>query len=280
MAVLALIVGGLLVLSLSTIVAGTEKAPARYAQIPLGSHGLDVWRDSSTGDLTFHWTDDNASEASRYSPKRSTLAEMSDGQILSVQHYRSSAAAWTTIRALYGLSQRQVHAALVAGAPSPLPPTAGDRIPKAGHETSSDYGHDIAALAKATGLTLPRLRSLQGFPLVDAAAGHAYGPVEGGNSGDVAVLAFGNDRAGNTPVTVNVAAAVAGNPHADGSVDKQMYASSRWPHHQGPVRYEQSDEFDILFPYRQEWVGVTTNRAQSRRAWASIIRAILAAPTT
>lgn len=123
-AVLLLVIGALVALSLSTIVAGTEKAPARYAQISLGSHGLDVWRDSGTGELTFHVTTEKTSVATRYMPATFTLAELGDGKVLSTTRYPSGSAAWAKIHELYGVTQRQVRSALVAGSPSPAPPTA------------------------------------------------------------------------------------------------------------------------------------------------------------
>lgn len=128
LAVLVLVVGGLVVLSLSTVVAGTEKAPARYAQLDSRGHVLDVWRDTSTGQLTFHWDADNASEATRYVPKSSTLAELSGGRVLNVSRYPSSAAAWSRIHLIFGVSRRQVAAALLSGSPSGAPPTAGVKV--------------------------------------------------------------------------------------------------------------------------------------------------------
>lgn len=126
-AVLVLVIGGLVVLSLSTIVAGTEKAPARYAQIPLGNHGLDVWRDSSTGQLTFHATMAPTSTATRFTPATRTVEELGNGRVLGTTRFRSAAAAWQKIHALYGVTRQQVNAALVAGSPSPAPPTANVR---------------------------------------------------------------------------------------------------------------------------------------------------------
>ena len=123
--VLAVVVGGLILLSLSTIVAGLAKAPATYAQLLSGGHGLEVWRDNTTKELTFHWAVDPASEARLYSPKRLTLAQLRDGKVVSVDRYPSRAAAWHAIHGLYGVTRKLVHAALDAGQPSPLPPTAG-----------------------------------------------------------------------------------------------------------------------------------------------------------
>jgi hypothetical protein len=121
-------------LSLSTIVAGTETAPALYVGVPIGSRTLDIWRDTATRDLTLHWDDADPSVALRYIPKRLTVAELSGGRAISARRYGSRSAAWSTIHALYGVTWGDVHAALVVGSPSPAAPTAGVdvRIPPSG----------------------------------------------------------------------------------------------------------------------------------------------------
>lgn len=132
--VLVLVVGGLILLSLSTIVAGTAPAPAQYAQVSVGTRTLDIWADTATHDLTFHWDDDNSSVASRYIPKRFALAELSGGEAIDVSRYPSAAVAWDKIKTLYGVTRQNVEAALDAGNPSPAPPTGGVKVvvPNAG----------------------------------------------------------------------------------------------------------------------------------------------------
>lgn len=95
-------IGGLVVLSLSTVVAGTEKAPAIHAQLQSHGHALDVWRDTSSGKLTFQWADGDPGNVNRYDPSRP--------------------GAWSRIHLVYGVSRRQVRAALRAGSPSDSPP--------------------------------------------------------------------------------------------------------------------------------------------------------------
>jgi len=80
-------------------------------------------------------------------------------------------------------------------------------------------------------------------------------------------------------ITVNFAKFRPGHRQAAGTVYKRMFNSPRWPHHTGPVSYSETDGFQISFPYRSEWVGVTTREAHGAQGWAKIIRAILAAPT-
>jgi hypothetical protein len=122
--VLVVVVGGLVLLSLSTIFAGTEKAPAIYAQVQVGDHTLDIWRASPTGVLTFHVDGTDASVATRFTPRRRTIAQLGNGHVLSVTGYRSGGAAWKRLHALYGVTRQEVHSALVSGSPSPAPPTA------------------------------------------------------------------------------------------------------------------------------------------------------------
>jgi hypothetical protein len=121
-------------LSLSTIVAGTETAPAVYVGVPLGSRTLDIWRATTTGDLTLRWDDADPSVALRYIPKQLTVAELSGGRAISVKRYKSRDAAWSAIHALYDVSRRDVHAALLVASPSTAAPTAGVtvRIPPSG----------------------------------------------------------------------------------------------------------------------------------------------------
>jgi hypothetical protein len=126
--ILVVVIGGLIAMSLSTIVAGTETAPALYTQVSVGTRTLDIWRDTATRDLTFHWDDNNASVASRYIPTRLTIAELSGGKAIDVTRYPSSAAAWRQIHALYRVSRRLVRSALIAGSPAPAAPTAGVKV--------------------------------------------------------------------------------------------------------------------------------------------------------
>lgn len=119
-------------MSLSTISAGTQTAPALYAQVSVGTRTLDIWRDTATRDLTFHWDDNNESVATRYIPRRLTVAELSGGRAISVTRYRSSAAVWSEIHTLYRVTQQRVRAALRGGTPAPTAPTAKVTVPKAG----------------------------------------------------------------------------------------------------------------------------------------------------
>jgi hypothetical protein len=134
----------------------------------------------------------------------------------------------------------------------------------------TDFGTNIGRMAEATGLVVPSLRSLDGYPLIEAPVGP-----EG-----LAGLAYGPHRSDNGVITVNLAGYRPGNRQAAGTVYRRMFNNPRWPHHTGPISYAETDGGQIIFPFRSEWVGVTTMRGNpGAQDWAKIIRAILAAPT-
>jgi hypothetical protein len=250
------------------------KGPATYAQLhPAGAPGaVDVWRDSK-GRLTFHWHGDSPGEIERYDPKKFALAEFSDGQALGSTTYQLSRSAWRTIDAMYGVSEDDVASALSSGSPSPEPVDYAIAAPQhenSGlYEASTDYGTDIGKMARATGLVLPRLTTLGGYPLMNV----SFGPQ------GLAGLAFGPDPMGDSKIVVDIGAYEPGHPNAAGTVYKQMYESRRWPHRHGPVDY-MDNEGQITFPYRSgEWITITPQVTPSRSRLAAIIRAVLGAPT-
>lgn len=254
---------------------GGNGEPATYAQLqPVHSPAaLEIWRDGK-GRLAFHWLGDHAGEVERYDPSTLALAEFTDGQALGSTTYTSRRAAWSHIHALYGVTESQVRTALASGTRSAEP--AAYRVSAPQHKNSNvydgftDYGTNMKRMAKATGLVVPRLRSLDGYPLMDAAVGP-----EG-----LAGLSYGPHPMGNSVIDVNFAKFKPGHSRAAGTVYKTMFNSPRWPHHTGPVPYSETGGGQIIFPYRSEWVGVsarTTNPGP--RGWAEIIRAIFAAPT-
>ena len=249
--------------------------PATYAQLqPVhGPAAVEVWRDAK-GRLTFRWFGDHPGEVDRYDPSTFALAEFSGGQALGSTTYTSSRDAWSHIRALYGVTEAQVTRALASGTRSAEPPAYRVSAPQ--HKNSdlydgfTDYGTNIGRMAKATGLVLPRLRSLDGYPLM----GGAVGP-EG-----LAGLSYGPHPMGDSVIDVDFAEYRPGHRQAAGTVYKSMFNSPRWPHHAGPVPYSETGGGQIIFPYRSEWVGVSARTTNpGARGWARIIRAILAAPT-
>lgn len=127
--ILVLVIGALVGMSLSTIVAGEAEAPALYAQMALGNRTLDVWRDTKTHDLTFHWDDANVTVATRLILRRHIVAELSGGTAIDVTYFPTTAAAWGKIDQLYGVTWPRVRKALVGGSPGPAAPTAGVTVP-------------------------------------------------------------------------------------------------------------------------------------------------------
>ena len=252
-----------------------NRGPATYVQMqPVhGPAALEVWRDAK-GRLTFHWLGDHAGEIERYDPSTLALAEFSDGQALGSTTYTSAGAAWSHIHALYGVTEPQVTSALASGTRSAEPTDYRVNAPQ--HENSNlyagftDYGTNLGRMAKETGLVVPRLRSLDGYPLMGAGVGP-----EG-----LGGLSYGPHPMGDSVIDVNFAKVRPGHRQAAGTVYKTMFNNPRWPHHNGPVQYSETDGYQISFPYRSEWVGVTVQTKPGTRGWAKIIRAILAAPTS
>lgn len=238
-----------------------------------GPAALEVWRDTK-GRVTFRWLGDHPGEVDRYDPSTLALAEFSGGQALGSTTYPSGRAAWSHIHALYGVTKGQVTNALASGARSAEPPAYRAKAPQHGksdlYDGFTDYGTSMGKMARATGLVVPRLTSLDGYPLMGAAVG----------PDGLAGLSYGPHPLGDSVIDVDFARTKPGNAKAAGTVYKTMFNSSRWRHHDGPAPYAQVGGGQILFPYRSEWVGVTTRRGDpSPRGWAKIIRAILAAPT-
>jgi|1186.fasta_scaffold58291_3 hypothetical protein len=254
---------------------GGNGGRATYAQLqPVhGPAAIEVWRDHK-GRLTFHWLGDHPGEVDRYDPSTLALGEFSDGQALGSTTFLSSRAAWRHIRALYGVTAGQITNALASGTRSAEPPAY--RIGAPQHRSSdlyegfTDYGTNIGRMAHATGLVLPRLTSFESYPLMGAGVG----------SDHLAGLSYGPHPLGDSVIDVDFAKSRPGDRKGVGTVYKTMFNSPRWRHHDGPVPYAQIGGGQIIFPYRSEWVGVTTMRGNpGTRGWAKIIRAILAAPT-
>lgn len=245
-----------------------ETGPDRYAQIQEAGHQLDVWRDPA-GRLTFYWEGDTPGTVSRYSPSSLTMTRITDSRYqVSKTIFESQRSAWKTIYGWYGVTRPQLERALASGTasgPAPGAKAYAPRTAKGRRRFVTDYGTDVSRTADASGLVLPRLKTLDGFRLDDAAK------VPGG-----AELGFGPQRTGNDAITLNIARYDPEHSGAMGTIDKQMYDSRRWHHRRGPVTYSVIDEVEIIFPYHSEWIGVTANRGTR---WPALIREILAAPT-
>src|SRR4051794_32654888 len=90
------------------------------------------------------------------------------------------------------------------------------------HDGVTDYGTNVARMAKETGLTLPRLGSLAGYPLMDASMGRSPRSMAG-----LGAIEFGPVNAlGGGAIVLNIAAESPGRPGAPGNVYKQFYAAA------------------------------------------------------
>jgi hypothetical protein len=268
-------VGAGLAVYLSLPSNGASGGPATYARLqpPHAPTAVEVWRDPKRR-LTFRWLGDNPGEVDRYDPSTLAVAEISDGQALGSTTFLSSRAAWSDIHDRYGVTEAQVSSALASGTRSPEPPAYRVAAPQHRHsdvyEGFTDYGTNIEKMARATGLVLPRLTSFEGYPLMGAAV------VDEGLAG----LSYGPHPSGDSAIDIDFAKSRPGDRKAVGTIDKTMFNSPRWRHHNGPVPYAQIGGGQILFPFRSEWVGVTVRRGDpGPRGWARIIRTIISAPT-
>jgi hypothetical protein len=266
------VIAGLVLLLLAGLVVALWPAPHSDAEGPathavlLGNGGpLDVWRDSHQR-LTFHWVVDNSGEVSRYDPSTLRLSEFSDGEALGSTTYLSDHAAWRTIHALYGVDKAGVATAIASGRPSPEPVDFAVATPRhkgysSLYEGHTDYGTDVARMAKDTGLVVPDPKTLEGRPLSDAIccaqglAGLAYGQVE-----------------------INLAKYEPGRPNAAGTVYKEMYDRTRARHRHGPVEYVDQG-WQLTVPYGAgEWIMVSRRTKFSPSEAVMVIREILRAP--
>jgi hypothetical protein len=220
--------------------------PATHARLAANQGLLDVWRDRH-GRVAFHWVDDGGGEGFRYEPSRHVFAQLAGGQVLFSTTYLSSRMGWRAIRSLYGVRESAVMAALASGGLSREPADYAVAAPPqkkdaGGYDGFTDYGTDLAGLAKDTSLVLPRLTVLDGQPLMDA----SYGPQ--GPAG----VAFGPDPLGDPVIDIQV------------TTHRPKSHSAR----------------EFVFAYRDgEWISVTPKHTLSQSRQAELVRAIRTAPT-
>jgi hypothetical protein len=177
---------------------------------------------------------------------------------------------------------------LLAACGSSGTPDTGRKTPSR-HDGVTDYGSDVALMAKETGLTLPRLSSLAGYALMDAFMGRSPRSMAG-----LGAIEFGPAGAlGGSAIVLNVAAESPGHPGAPGNVYRQFYSRAHRYHRAAGIRYT-VDEAGFTFPYHGEWIYVTGATADEdpppgppapyfdvtkRRNTVRLLRAIVSAPT-
>lgn len=234
-------------LVLSACGGSSATVPATHARLAGSQGSLDVWRDRH-GRLAFHWVEDNPGEGFRYDPSHRAFVQLADGQVLFATTYLSSRMGWRAIHSLYGVSESAVTASLASGKSTPEPSDYAVAAPAqkkdaSGYDGFTDYGTDVAGMARDTGVVLPSLAMLDGQPLMDAAFG-PHGPAE---------IMYGPDPEGDRPVF-------------DIQITKHRPGSSR--------------DSELVFAYRDgEWITVTPEHTLSQSKAAEVIRAILRAPT-
>ena len=235
-----------LTLLLAACGGSAATVPATHARLAANQGSLDVWRDRH-GRLTFHWVEDSVGEGFRYEPSTHLFAQLAGGHVLFSTTYLSSRMGWRAIRTLYGVGDSAVTAGLASGSSSPEPADYAVAAPPqkkdaSGYDGFTDYGTNLARLAKDTSLVLPSLKALDGQPLMDASYG-PHGP---------AGVAFGPNPLGH--------------PVIDFQVTKHRPKS------------HSADEF--VFAYRDgEWITVTPKQPLSQSRQAELVHAIVTAPT-
>jgi hypothetical protein len=281
-----------------------------YAQLQTSNGTVDIWQDNSTGVLTFQY--DGAPDSLRFDPSSFTVTGIDGTSVVSVDTYPSSSVAWSNVDSQFGVSQSQVTSAIASGTSSTAPAAAlanasTQNVTSSPYQTAVHYATNLTNLATGTGLGIPSLTYLDGYALVDTAKNEAYGPdladsesvgsyKGSGDTGKVANLWYGSDGTGGDLISVSIAAYSSTNPTADGSIYQSLYNSSSYPHYYAPpgstfcpttpaststaecgvtIQYAQTDDFDVIFQYGSEWVGVTTTTAPSSSEWDTIIQGIV-----
>ena len=220
--------------------------PATHARLDANQGALDVWRDQH-GRLAFHWVQDSAGEGFRYDPSTHRFAQLAGGQVLFSTTYLSRAMGWRAIRDLYGVRESAVTAALASGSSTEpadyavaAPPQKKD---SQGYDGFTDYGTDLAGIARDTGVVIPRLMMLDGQPLMDVSLS-PHGLVG---------IAYGPDPLGDPVIELDITKHRPLKPGASQLI----------------VRYRAG-----------EWIEVSPRRMLTQSSAAEITRAILAAATT
>lgn len=216
-----------------------------YAQVSTNGGTVDIWQNNSTGALTFQM--DGASNSTRLDPASYTVTEIGDGQVQTVSTYSTSSDAWSVITSEYAVTQSQVNGALATGTSTSAPASASidvasQNVSTAPYQTTSDYATSLAKLKAGTGLTIPALTSLDGYSLVDASKGEAYGSdlatndstgtyTGSGDTGPVALMFYGSDGNGGDMVSLDIAAYSSTNPTAAGTINRNLFYDTSYPHY-------------------------------------------------
>src|SRR4051812_35932066 len=98
------------------------KAATTYAQVQASTGAVDIWKDTSTGVLTFQWH--GATDSLRFNPATFTTTEIDGTTVMAINTYPSSSVAWSDVDSEYGVTQSQVTSAIASGTTSAAPAAA------------------------------------------------------------------------------------------------------------------------------------------------------------
>jgi hypothetical protein len=304
-----------------------------YAQVSANGGTVDIWQNNATGVLTFQI--DGGTDSTRLDPSSYKVTEIGDGIVQTVMTYASSSDAWSAVDGEYSVTQSQVGTALASGTTTSAPASASidastQNVSTAPYSTATDYANNLPSLKAGTNLIIPALTSLDGYSLVAATKGEGYGPdladnesagtyTGSGDTGPIALMGYGSDGQGGDMIDVNIAAYSSTNPTAAGSINRNLFNDTSYPHYYSyppctgincpnsvssatspsnssastgtvicptgqtcsstPTEYAQIDEFQIVFQYHSEWVVVDATNEPSSSEWSSIVQSIVTAPT-
>ena len=205
----------------------------------------------------------------RYDPSRRTVTQLFSTRAVASVRYLSGRDAWSAIDHELGVTKSTVVHALTSGSASPEP--AGYRVPapltsSRNYAVYTDFGKNIARMARETRLTLPRLASLGGHPLGDATTG-------GWRGHNPAMFLFQNDPHSDNSVYLAL--------DARGTGLRLSFDRARRHHRAAGTRYA-IVRGEIILPYHGEWISVDDQDLGVRggaHTYASVVRAIVTAPT-
>jgi hypothetical protein len=254
--------------------------PAVHARVRGPGSDLDVWRDGK-GRITFIYRPSRKSPIEigiptpsiwRFDPSTRMVTALYSTRAAVSTRYQSERNAWAAIDEHLGVTKSKVMRALALGSASPEP--VGYRVPapltsSTNYAVYTNYGKNIARMAKELRLTLPRLASLGGHPFSEATTG-------GRGPHNPAVFLFPAYTYSDNAVYMVV--------HARGTESQQLrhsFDGARRHHRAAGTPYAVVDG-SVIFPYHGEWISVDDadigNQVVSG-THASLVREIVTAPT-
>ena len=263
--------------------SSAARVPAVHAQVSGPHNAFDVWRDPK-GRVTLASVTTNPSPVMRYDPSTHTLTWFDGQKPVGLTRYLSNRVAWAEIERAWGIPKSRYMRALASGSLSLEPASYEVSAPlrsSRSYSVSTDYGTNIARMAKETRLTIPRLASLGGYPFRDALR---YARRDG-------QMEFGPTPNDYAAIGLVIAGVNHGPPDPaaswrDYSTYQRVFDARNRPHYRvAGVRYAIGGQGGVVFPYRGEWIYIDlgTNSwwgpAQTKQL-ASIIREIVTAPTS